>query len=276
MYICVIIHKFSNYIIFMYKHVNFFPECNKIIGTYLGNTEPESKCSKSFFDRNIILNNRINEKQCNAALSYLYNIKFMSSHIDKEAASLYFYYWIYYLLQQKSESQHVKSVYEAFIKNHNNSYGENFKLINYTHYNDDVIQRLKVLYDIENTYKFIKDKCKPHNDDGFCDEIKIITNKYNPLKQTQSCERTDMKTQQTPKSNIIVPITITILIILIVSLFMFILYKIIPSDSFLRRGITCIRSKLCNIDEELNELQPYEMSKNESMNIRYNILYNYN
>ncbi|GAW84274.1 variable surface protein, partial [Plasmodium gonderi] len=159
-----------------------FQRCEKIIDdvnqgkaliTY------QDKCNNIVSQYSDIFNSNIKDICCQslAYLNKVYN-EVKDASLDT-AGFKYLYYWLYkYKLKWGKKSSDIKNFYDELI----NIYKIN--VMSYTVEKDyqsvtvDEFENLKSSYDMHNSFIFIKEKCKPNENENYCTKIKEIMDKY--------------------------------------------------------------------------------------------------
>ncbi|GAW84502.1 variable surface protein [Plasmodium gonderi] len=264
-----------------YNLMRYFSICNEMIDKHKDDGEDlwGNDCNATFNNSSSVYS--INRKICQQALLYLADIHNINDMYLGEYGCKYLYYWISPNLNKwKNDIDDIKSVYIKLLNLYGNKFlkGLNHKCYKYKDdITEDDLQVLKAMYDIR-TYASNNKKIgydNVYNGNDFSVAVNIIKNHYELPVKTEI--REVVKDQLIPcnKTNIGVPIIITVIVMLITSIFLFMLYKYTTLGSYLRLRVKNIKRNMNNDNEEWNKRQSTEISRNILSDSRYNIFYNF-
>ncbi|GAW84417.1 variable surface protein, partial [Plasmodium gonderi] len=197
-----------------------FPKCEEVLGHIKirhAHSLYNDKCNKFGDKYSDIFNSNIKDICCQSLyyLNKVYNERIDDS-LDK-AGFKYLYYWLYkYKLKLGGKSTDIKKFYEELMNifkqnNMNISY-----ITDYQSVTEEEIENLKNLYDMHNSFIFIKEKCNPNENVSYCTKILDIMNKYKPQNIMEHDETCTGKELHNCKNNIVEAIIIPIFIILVI------------------------------------------------------------
>ncbi|GAW83899.1 variable surface protein [Plasmodium gonderi] len=285
----------------IYRHINLFDNYKQKIDEFQSKSDrgsEDSYCNKAKSSENI--NIQEFSTLCPQAISFLNDNTESGKDYAKDEACIYLYYWLYVELNNKNKAySDIKKCYDGFLQAYKNlavstcEYYEN----NIT---ELILKKIKDIYDMNkgiqnmeqkgesycndkctcakkcfDIYKTYMNECKSNNDNDFCNALENVRVKYNEKMSGQNCENdTPQAIHSLQPYSIRIPILFSIGIILSMCLFLFILYKYTPYDSFFRCARVRKKIKWNNVDNNGNILQLYEISNGNFNNNKCHILYN--
>ncbi|GAW84267.1 variable surface protein [Plasmodium gonderi] len=261
---------------FNYGFLKYFPEYEQIMDECTKNPEDNfiGVCNSSEYDGLTLYAPNIHA-ECPTIMSYLYKINYNKDYAFSELGCKYLYYWLYrYLLLEKYKNS-VFTIYHMLLSlNISVFQGKETKNILRPLFKDEDLKKLTAVYELNKTLHFVNINCEPENDNEFCSEVEGIMGKYNLQKKTPVHESFQGIVSSTCRTNIAVPISITIIVMLLACLFLFVVLKFTSFGSWIRREIQRKRYIWDNTYEEKNIFDESEMFNTSLKNIEHNILYN--
>ncbi|GAW84272.1 variable surface protein, partial [Plasmodium gonderi] len=159
-----------------------FPKCEEVIlniNQNHANSLYKEKCNQIDDKYPDIFNSNINEICCQS-LKYLDEIYNGRDASLDTAGFKYLYYWLYkYKLKWGKKSSDIKNFYDELINIYKINDMSYTVETDYQSVTVDEFENLKSSYDMHNSFIFIKEKCKPNENESYCTKIKEIMDKYN-------------------------------------------------------------------------------------------------
>ncbi|GAW84570.1 variable surface protein, partial [Plasmodium gonderi] len=225
-------------------------------------------------------------KECPKSLYFLKDIERYSFHDYnlKRAACIYMCYWLFHD-SLKEKKYDIQEVYKSILDKYNNNEDEYFKDCMNIFINEDVLNKLKHIYDMytelknmdngtcdvnrclcakkcSNLYMQHVEECKHKNNNDFCNELEKVRSQYNEQMINTNC------TDGTPKFlpsfqtfSSIKLILSTFVLLIILSIFIIVLHKFIFKSN-LRSKIMRKSKQREDIYNECSIMQPSELSCN--------------
>ncbi|GAW83903.1 variable surface protein [Plasmodium gonderi] len=247
-----------------YKYVDIFTECNGIIDGFITGKVPKNlENTDKIFQKYNILRNKFTLNECDIVSSYLMEIdsNIRPHNISLEAGALFLYYWIHDKLSYKGISIYTKDVYNAFIKEHHQTYGTDvFKDYIDITFRDGVMKNVNSLYDMYSCLNHKKVNGSYAKDNNFCNSLDVFVNKYNENIGTLASRIIEKKISLPCQKNMAVTILITT--VTFGSHGLSLLHK-----------IKSIKNTWNYMDQELRTSQESYISNIDSRDIGYNLLY---
>ncbi|GAW84197.1 variable surface protein [Plasmodium gonderi] len=250
------------------------------------------------------------EHRCKKALTFASKIKdeyYNFGYAQEDC--LYLYYWLYNEFKAYNMSQHTFDIYFQLINAVHGPNNMKCRYYRYTSISEIEIQLLDDLYgmytnlhyietssypsgkikcncitECSDKYEVYHEKCKSNNTSSFCRALDDIKNKYNKMPNlTDGCDNIKCKMLPcdsnenirlpSPKIKKSITAILSTILILIIPILLFIIYKFLPCNSSMHRGIKKIMNKCRGKYKECNKSQNSEISNSIYWNNNYNVLY---
>ncbi|GAW84667.1 variable surface protein [Plasmodium gonderi] len=213
----------------IYESISSFPLCQSTIDSYENSLDQQDKIKCNTVIQKYFTNENSDKNNiCPIALKYLDYINRYVNNLPKEAACYYLYYWIYEKIKSYNKTCEIKNVYDDIIKLHKADNNTGYMCTTYINNTIlyDQIDKVKYMYEIYKCLDIRELENKKNVDTIFCQALVDKINQYNQKNRNVEIEFREQEIIQTCKNNIGSAIAIPILISLIISLLLYIAYKV--------------------------------------------------